>query len=191
MKSLADPTKFVKLLFAPLKSKSSPPPAKIVFHIFNLFSTLLSVASLLGDLTFAEAAVSTTDSVEGILNVLEKGDNPPEVVTFAAKSLFYMTDPALHEKDGGRSRADSSASASSHDAPPNVARFPFGRAIACTLENVTSPSLPLQRWSAAGVRNLLLLDGKTLKGLVDVGGILVLASLLTSGDADTQAHAAR
>ena len=80
---------------------------------------------------------------------------------------------------------NSSDSASS---PPPA--FPITRTINIILDHVTATNLSTQRWSAATLRNLLLLDPAALSHLTDSGGILILTSLLGGSDTDTRAHAA-
>jgi len=131
----------------------------------SLLASILSVSSLLGEDDLKEKAGKNDDIVNAVLSTLETGvgvDN--EVKTHAAKSLFYMTETAAggEGSDGAAGKVK------------DKLNIPLTRSLAAILDNVTSPDLPLQRWCAASVRNLLLRDDKMLKNLLDVGGILVL-----------------
>ena len=177
------PKKVLKVLCSHLESNvgndadSHLLHGQVVEHVNNALCTLLAVANLVGDLEFAKAATATPSAVNGVLAALGSSRSTEVVQTSAAKSLFYMTvDAAVHDEDEAKNGGDSS--------------FPISRAITCILESVTSPHLSLQRWSAACIRNILLLSPKSLSPLVTSGGVLVLASLLGSGDDDSRIHGA-
>ena len=177
-------------------------------------SSLLALGNVLGDEDFAKA-VYFQDTIEekgkearpaldAVLTLLEWSGTSRRTLAVqeqAARAIFYLSDPSVV------SSQDSPGGGGSSD------RLDVHRALRDVLDHATTSASPsLQRWAAAGVRNLIIEDKRRAliaveesaatgespdyeslvagRDFVDNGGAMILCSLMGSDDGDTRAHGA-
>mmetsp|Transcript_62300 Transcript_62300/g.94080 ORF Transcript_62300/g.94080 Transcript_62300/m.94080 type:complete len:2134 (+) Transcript_62300:145-6546(+) len=178
-------------------------------------ASLLSMGSMVGKTDYAKAVYGHggRQTIDRILSILERSGSDRRTLFVqeqAAQSLFYLTDKETTDsltRNGSRSEDEGeTASADSLD---------LSRTFQNVLDHASSSKNPnLQRWSAAIVRNLIILDQRRacmaintvaskaasgeaagleyesfLDQFVSSGGIMILCSLIGAEDSDTRAHA--
>ena len=165
-------------------------------HAIHALSTLLTIGSLVGTDSFARAVYSCEmkadglnekSVIESILQLLERNSSSSQVISsqvFAARALFYLTDPKIITRMlSGEDSTSSSSNGGAAEFYAEIAnqnensklsepvlvkeidevtiasKLDVHRALRNVLDHSSASGTPsLQRWAAASIRHLIIED---------------------------------